>query len=126
MSYRCPDSRVIDTGMLYGWKLVFKYHADIIEDKDCSVPVLIWDVSEDDIEALDMYEGYPRYYITKQVDVKLDNGKTVNAFVYVMKDKYDVLEAPSYSYFKTIENGYIENEMDISYLYNAIEEAGAW
>ena len=59
-------------------------------------------------------------------DVKLDNGKTVNAFVYVMKDKYDVLEAPSYSYFKTIENGYIENEMDISYLYNAIEEAGAW
>lgn len=30
MSRRCPHTKVVGNGKLYGWKLVFNCHADII------------------------------------------------------------------------------------------------
>lgn len=128
MSERCPDSKVIGTGMLRGWKLVFKYHADIVQDEYSSVPVLVWNVSSDDIKALDSYEGYPDYYGCKLVEVRLDKysptyGRFVYALAYVMNDFYNKIEMPDRSYFEHIENEYIKNGMDLNYLYKAYREA---
>lgn len=128
MRYRCPDAKVVGSGMLHGWKLTFKYHADIIPDEHSSVPVVVFDVSEDDIRSLDMYEGYPRYYITKLVDVELDKeneeyGKYVSAFAYIMTDGNDTLERPDVWYFKAIREGYEDNGLDTEYLYLAKMEA---
>lgn len=123
MAFRCPDAKLIGTGMIHGYRLVFKYHVDIIQDTKSSVPVLVWDVSQDDIAALDMYEGYPKYYTTKDIDVEMDNGQIVHAFVYVMQPNYGTIEPPSNSYFSVIEDGYIENNMDLDYLYDAEKES---
>lgn len=123
MAYRCPNARVIGTGMLHGWRLVFKYHADIIPDLKSSVPVLVWDVSEEDIETLDMHAGYPKYYMTRSVTVDMDNGRTLCAFAYVMQPSFNTLEAPVDMYFNCIKDGYIENDMDLNYLYDAQHES---
>lgn len=105
MEERCPFAKIIGSGMLHGWKLVFKYHADIIPDKDSSVPVVLWDI----------------YYDTVNVDVETDDG-IVKAFAYIMNDEHDELETPAVSYFNTIEDGYKDNGLDMSYLYNAYRE----
>lgn len=42
MAYRCPKSKVVGNGKLYGWELVFNVHADIIKaDNDSVVPVVV-------------------------------------------------------------------------------------
>lgn len=121
MKARCPSAKIIGSGMLRDWKLVFKYHADIIPDNGSSVPVVLWNITEDDLASLDMYEGYPNYYNTVIVDVETDDG-IVSAFVYVMNDKYNELEVPAASYFNTIADGYRDNELDMNYLYDAYNE----
>ena len=122
MAYRCPNSYVVCNGKLKGWKLVFNIHADVIKTnrKKDSVPVVVWNIADSDWKRLDMYEGYPSYYIKETVNVILDNGKVEKAIVYVMADNRKGICRPSKSYFECIEQGYIENGIDVQYLYNAL------
>ena len=123
MAYRCPNSKVVGNGKLKGWKLVFNLHADVIEtnDDNDSVPVVVWDIDSRDWTRLDMYEGYPSYYIKETVNVILDNGKIKKAVVYVMTDNRKGVCRPTKDYFECIETGYIENGIDVEYLYKALE-----
>ena len=122
MDYRCPNSYVVCNGRLKGWKLVFNVHADIIrtDNKEDFVPVVVWNIADSDWKNLDMYEGYPSYYIKETVNVILDNGKTEKAIVYVMANNRKGVCRPTKSYFECIEEGYIENGIDVKYLYNAL------
>lgn len=122
MAYRCPNSCVVCNGKLIGWKLVFNVHADIIEtgkDKDV-VPVVVWEIADADWKKLDMYEGYPSYYIKKTVNVILENGNVEEAIVYVMTENRKGISRPSKSYFECIEEGYIASGIDVQYLYDAL------
>lgn len=123
MSYRCPHSKVVSNGRLIGWKLVFNYHADVIETKNVNdeVPVVIWDIHKRDWDMLDMYEGYPDYYIKREVNVVTEDGEAVEAIVYVMADDKKGVYPPMENYFKSIEEGYISNVIDVKYLYDALE-----
>ena len=122
MDYRCPNSYVVCNGKLKGWKLVFNVHADIIKTDDCNdfVPVVVWNIADNDWKNLDLYEGYPSYYIKETVNVILDNGKNEKAIVYVMADNRKGICRPTKNYFECIETGYIENGIDVKYLYNAL------
>lgn len=121
MAYRCPNSKVISNGKLNGWKLVFNVHADVVKSKKRDgVPVVVWDIADEDWYRLDMYEGYPNYYIKETVNVILDNGKTANAIVYVMANNRKGICKPTKTYFECIEKGYIENGIDVKYLYEAL------
>lgn len=123
MKYRCPKSNVICNGVLVGWKLVFNIHADIIYTgcKNDLVPVVIWNIHKSDWNALDMYEGYPRYYVKKNVEVILDNGREEQIVVYVMNENRKGISPPGRCYFGTILTGYEENGIDKKTLYNALE-----
>ena len=70
MSQRCPDAKIAGMAALKDWKLVFKFHADIVPCEGRVVPVLIWEISESDEKNLDLYEGYPHYYVKRQMGVK--------------------------------------------------------
>ena len=121
MAYRCPNSKVVCNGKLNGWKLVFNVHADVIKGaKSDVVPVVVWDIADEDWYMLDMYEGYPSYYIKETVNVILDNGNEEEAVVYVMADNRKGICKPTKSYFECIENSYIENGIDVKYLYEAL------
>ena len=125
MAYRCPNSYVVCNGKLKGWKLVFNVHADIIKtDKNNDfVPVVVWNIADADWDRLDMYEGYPSYYIKETVNVILDDGKNEKAIVYVMADNRKGICRPSKTYFECIEKGYIENGINVQCLYNALAYA---
>lgn len=123
MAYRCPRSKIICNGELKGWKLVFNVHADIIEtgnDRDI-VPVVAWEIDEKDWNMLDMYEGYPNYYVKEIVDVELDSGEIEEAIVYVMAENRKGISPPSGSYFDCIYEGYMENGISTRCLFEALD-----
>lgn len=122
MAYRCPKSKVVGNGKLYGWKLVFNVHADIIKaDNDSVVPVVVWDIDDDDWAMLDIYEGYPEYYIRTGVNVEFDDGHNDVAIVYVMADNHKGICPPSQSYFDCIGQGYVDNGIDTGCLYDVLD-----
>lgn len=122
MAFRCPDSKVVGNGKLYGWSLVFNIHADIVKTKKSkSVPVVVWEIADKDWITLDRYEGFPSYYVKEVVDVVLENGKKKKAIVYVMADDRKGICPPNRTYFDCILRGCIDNRIDVGYLYDALK-----
>lgn len=122
MAYRCPNSKVVCNGKLMGYRLVFNCHADVIKtnnDEDF-VPVVMWDIADEDWNMLDRYEGFPHYYIKETVNVILDNGEVEKAIVYVMTENRKGISMPSKDYFNCILKGYKENGIDTKYLYDTL------
>jgi gamma-glutamylcyclotransferase (GGCT)/AIG2-like uncharacterized protein YtfP len=123
MAYRCPNSKVVCNGKLHGYRLVFNIHADIIKtnNKNDIVPVVVWSIADSDWRMLDMYEGYPSYYVKEIVNVILDGGKKENAIVYVMADNRKGICPPASNYFNCIFNGYLDHGIDVNYLFDALD-----
>ena len=94
MIRRCPEARVIGTGTLEGWELLFKgsktgSYLTIEQSPDGLVPVAVWEVSERDERNLDVYEGYPNFYYKKEMTIHFRGIKTGRirkrrVFVYIM------------------------------------------
>ena len=106
MAHRCPGASVVGPGVLHDYKLEFRTHANVVPAMGEDVPVLVWDVTKEDLASLDRYEGYPVYYIRKKVPVEVD-GETLVGIVYVMTAAKRRLP-PSVSYLATILGGYAE------------------
>lgn len=123
MAYRCPNSKIVGNGELRGWNLVFNIHADIIktENENNIVPVVVWNIAEKDWRMLDMYEGYPSYYVKETVNVILDGGKEEEAIVYVMAKNRKGICPPESSYFNGIVKGCVENGINTDYLFDALD-----
>ena len=123
MAYRCPNSKKVSVGLLKGWKAVFNIHMDIIktDNTDDIVPVVVWDIAEKDWSMLDMYEGYPSYYVKKTVNVTLDDGAEEKAIVYVMADNKKGICPPASGYFNGIVKGYMDNGINTDYLFEALD-----
>ena len=120
MAFRCPNSKIVGNGKLHGWKLLFNVHADIIEVENEIVPVVVWNIANEDWRMLDMYEGYPSYYVKEIVNVVLDNGKKEEAIVYVMAENRKGIYPPASSYFNGIVKGYIDNGINTDCLFDAL------
>lgn len=78
MMERCPDAELIGKGMLQDYELVFRrsctgFYASIDRCKGSKVPVIVWNINEDDEARLDGYEGYPAWYDKITVCVKLED-----------------------------------------------------
>ena len=126
MAWRCPNTKIYGNGKLKGWKLVFNYHADIIEtgNEDDLVPVVVWELEdENDMKSLDCYEGYPNYYTKILIPVTMDEtGETIKAMVYVMTESRKGIYPPEVGYFECILDGYQANGIELAPLYAALRE----
>lgn len=125
MSYRCPDAKIYATGFLEDWKLIFRgstnnSHATITESSGSIVPVLVWEITRLDEKRLDIYEGFPQYYEKQLLAVRTKESSVI-AMVYIMNKKY-LAGLPSEFYIDTIKKGYEDNNFDLKYLYDALEE----
>lgn len=125
MEYRCPTARVIGTGVVKGYELLFRgiegRSVATIEPKArCRVPVVLWEIEPQDEKSLDLYEGFPRLYRKEIVKVTLDNGENIEAMVYVIN--YGKIASPSDYYAQVIEQGYRDNNLNPSYLKRAIKK----
>ena len=130
MRYRCPDARLIGTGILEGWRLMFKgsktgYYATIEKEGGCIVPVLLWEISEADEARLDRYEGFPAFYYKKTIRAVNTNEHGIKCDVtsgmaYIMHEERK-LGLPSMQYLSILEEAYKKFGFDIDILGDACE-----
>lgn len=129
---RCPTARVIGTSKLEGWELLFKgsqtgSYLTIEQNPNRSVPVAVWDVTERDERALDIYEGYPRFYYKKEMELPIKGIKSGiirnrKVFVYIMHEERP-LGVPSSGYMRTCLEGYDAFGFDEEFLYEALRKS---
>ena len=134
MKIRTPDAVIVGTAMLKGWRLLFRYFATIKKAKGFDTPVLIWKISEQDEKNLDRYEGYPRFYVKKNLKVAVtslegeDLGE-LEAMVYIMSkkavDARSDKSLPSKQYYSVLESGYNTFGFDKEILIEAVKEAAS-
>ena len=126
MTRRCPTAKVYGKAILKDYRLIFKgasgsAYATIEPYPGGKVPVLVWELQPKDEKALDIYEGYPVFYDKKDLEVTLENGKTVTAMVYIMTEKRIRINLPSKSYLKTVREGYQSAGFDEQIIENALQ-----
>lgn len=124
MARRCPRATILGTGTLKGWKLEFRTHANIVPAPAQEVPVLVWKVTNDCLKSLDIYEGYPRYYVRQTVKVQMGD-EEVEGIVYVMTEKKKRLP-PSCVYLATILEGYARFGFSPAPVALALEDLERW
>jgi gamma-glutamylcyclotransferase (GGCT)/AIG2-like uncharacterized protein YtfP len=85
MQDHCPDARPLGPGRLNGFRLEFTVYSDrwgggaanIEPDPDGHVWGVVWDVTPDDLAALDTYIGHPTYYRREEVGVAVGDSPLV-------------------------------------------------
>ena len=132
MAWRCPEAKVVGTGVIEGYELLFRGSRTgsylTIEPEDGSyVPVAIWETSEADERALDRYEGCPDFYYKRgfRIPVKFADGRTAETecYAYVMHEDRP-LGLPSAYYVETCLRGYEMFDFDTMLLSEAIGRSG--
>ena len=81
MSRRCPKAKFIGIGQLLNYRLVFRGVADIEFNKGSVVPIGLWKITKDCLQALDMYEGYPHHYGRGITEIKM---KHIRKHLYIL------------------------------------------
>ena len=126
MTNRCPGAKLYGTGVIENFELQFKgkshsAFATIAPKDGASVPVAVWEISKQNEQALDRYEGYPSHYFKQNVPVQLD-GSEVTAMVYIMNLKMD-FGLPSSYYYDIVREGYEDCGLDTAALEQALRES---
>lgn len=101
---RCPNARYIGKSSLAGYKLVFNRHATIVKSKGSVVPIVVFDLTDEDIVKMDMYEGvhsntYKKHYLPIIIE-----DLEIQALCYI-KDIGKRVD-PDYPYVKKILSAY--------------------
>ena len=126
MAQRCPDATLAGTGRVNGYELLFKgsltgCYATIEKKADAFVPVVLWRISAADERRLDAYEGFPRFYYKKEVEVETDDG-TVRGLVYIMHEdrRFGI---PETWYYQNMERDYRKFGFELSILRKGLTES---
>ena len=98
MAYRCPKAKPMGGFYLPNHRLIFRGVADFRVDKDAILPVVLWQITDDCLAALDMLEGYPDHY-----DRRVINREWI---IYDMNGNKNHLYKPSGGYYNMIQDGY--------------------
>jgi gamma-glutamylcyclotransferase (GGCT)/AIG2-like uncharacterized protein YtfP len=126
MAHRCPTAKVVGKAEINNMQLLFRGPHDgavatIEPRKGSAVPVLIWEITPEDEEALDRYEGFPFLYRKENFKVSLD-GKKVSAMAYVMNEGRP-LGTPRCHYYSIILEGYKVAGFDVDILRTAVKRS---
>jgi gamma-glutamylcyclotransferase (GGCT)/AIG2-like uncharacterized protein YtfP len=120
MSRRCPMAINLGPAVLPDHRLVFRGHADVQLDRQCDVHGLLWEVDDYDLESLDIYEGFPHYYLRHRVFVVDQYDNEHIAWVYTMAEQATET-APSDVYYDVCRTGYLQNQLSVNQLTEAAE-----
>ena len=124
MGVRCPTARRIGTGVIHGYRLLFKgcngrAVATIEPFEKAFVPIVIWSIEPADERSLDRYEGFPTLYNKEHFEADLGGDNRLPGMAYVMVKNYSTA-LPSEGYFNTILDGYDDNGIDVKSLFEAL------
>ena len=106
MAFRCPGARLAGTGHIRGARLEFYLHATVEKtgEETDRVPVAVWEISGADERNLDLYEGYPDYYIKEEWPVHMHDGFEIKGMIYIMNRIRPY--SPTESYYNSIRDAY--------------------
>ena len=119
MAARCPGAVCLGPAWIDNYALVFRHFADIEPEVDSYCDGVLWEITEDNLMALDALEGYPYHYTRFSVVVNTDRGSDT-ALVYQMVDQ-SFEQPPSNHYFNTVYEGYEQNNVDTHQLIEILE-----
>ena len=119
MAARCPGAVCLGPAWIDNYALVFRHFADIEPEVDSYCDGVLWEITDDNLVALDQLEGYPYHYTRFSVLVHTDLG-TNTALVYQMVDQ-SFEQPPSNHYFNTVYEGYEQNNVDTHQLIEILE-----
>ena len=132
MKLRCPTARVVGTAEIKDYELFFKgsqtgSYLTIEPKKGGIVPVAVWEVQEQDVRRLDAYEGFPKFYYKKDMEIRYKGirtgrHRTVTAFVYIMHEDREI-GIPSNRYISTCIEGYNDFEFNLNILFDAVDRS---
>lgn len=108
MDARCPGAEFIGLAWLDDHKLVMRGVADIVPSVGDTVCGALWEISEDNLRALDRFEGYPRLYIRMPLEVMTADGDRVPAITYFMPREDTDYAPPRFGYETTLYHGYLD------------------
>jgi gamma-glutamylcyclotransferase (GGCT)/AIG2-like uncharacterized protein YtfP len=126
MAIRCPTAKPIAKSWLHDYQLEFRglsenAHATVSHAEGKSVPVVVWEISESDEKALDLYEGVKGGYYTKEYRTVEVDGEMKEALIYIMAPRN--FGVPSDNYIGIIVRGYKDFNFDTNIIWNAVVEA---
>lgn len=124
MGWRCPGAKMVGTAVIKDYRLLFKgsqtgSYLTIERARGHEVPVGVWHVTKEDEEALDRYEGYPRFYYKKNFMLECSDGKRHRCMVYIMHEDR-LMGVPNLYYVNVCRQGYRDFGFNEDYLFEAI------
>lgn len=121
MRDRCPRAQSLGPARLIDHLFRFAVHADVVRCRGSYVDGVLWEISQQCQDSLDILEGYPWYYDRRYRPVWFQ-GRTVMAMTYHMQP-HNLESAPSRDYFELVETGYRQHGVPVDQLHNALELA---
>ena len=118
MSRRCPGAVSLGPAWVDNYEFVFRTHADIEKTPGGICYGVLWDISKQDLRALDALEGFPYYYTRFRVRVNTGDS-FVYALTYQMNDQSYVQE-PGRGYLEMVREGYQQNGVPVDQIDRAI------
>jgi gamma-glutamylcyclotransferase len=111
MKERSPGARFLKNAVLEGYRFVYDGYsearqgatANIVNSDIDRVRGALFEITEKDRLDLDAYEGYPKAYDRKDVEVRDDQGKTYKAMTYFRTGR--ALGKPHPDYEKVVLEG---------------------
>lgn len=132
MKMRCPNARIIGTSTVQDYELLFKgsktgSYLTIEPKAGESVPVAVWETTDDDEVALDRYEGFPTFYYKTEMELPIVGIRTRKVrmrkvYVYIMHGERRI-GIPSGRYVQTCLEGYRAFGFDEDILFQAVEKS---
>ena len=119
MAARCPDAKPLGCAVLYGHEFRYARHADIIVNPEFNTHGVLWEITPECELSLDALEGFPTYYLKKQVRV-FHNGSPVECMTYYMTNDY-VDELPSDGYLEMLYQGYSEYNVNTDQIKESLD-----
>lgn len=80
--------------------------ANIMSHSTRKVWGILVELNNDDLKAMDRYEGHPNHYERKKLNLFSENNSQVNAYTYIAHSRYIIKEqVPSFEYLNYIIKG---------------------
>ncbi len=119
---RCPSALLLGVASLIGYRLAFTIYsparlcgcADIVPTPGAVVFGLLYEMTKDDMSALDTFEGHPEHYRRTMVTVQDANMQEHTAFSYDVVTKQEGL-LPSRHYLGLLRDAAKEYEFPEEY-----------
>jgi gamma-glutamylcyclotransferase (GGCT)/AIG2-like uncharacterized protein YtfP len=117
MAHRCPGAVAHGRAQLLGHRFRFAGPADVQVDRRNCVDGVLWDITDQCLQALDQLEGYPYYYDRKWAQVQFGSAE-YSALVYHMQPGHRN-SPPSEGYFNMVAEGYREFGVPLDQLFKS-------